>query len=195
MMQPSGFQTIILIGPIGVGKTTIGELLAQRLDCPFTSLDTAERSYTEKVGYDDVYARGILESKGLLAYYAYRRSFFDEAVVRFLADYADGILELGGGHPIVPDQDKQQRIADVLLPFQNVFLLMPSPDQAMSLSILRQRQGLKDTDDDLNELYFADDTFLQLAKFAIYTLDKSPEDISDEILSEIDPMKAISPFT
>ena len=53
MIQPSGFHTVILIGPIGVGKTTVGKMLAELLSCPFISLDDKERIYTQKVGYDD----------------------------------------------------------------------------------------------------------------------------------------------
>jgi len=43
--------------------------------------------------------------------------FDDAAVVGFLADYTDGVLELGGGHPIIPDRDKQERVNEAVRPY------------------------------------------------------------------------------
>ena len=37
---------IILIGPIGAGKSTIGRLLAERLDLPQVSMDDSRCRYT-----------------------------------------------------------------------------------------------------------------------------------------------------
>lgn len=119
---------IILIGPIRTGKTTVGQLLAASLSCPFTSLDEFEQAYTRPVGYDPAIAKDLLSTQGLLRYYAYRRSFFDEAVVRFLANHTEGVLELGGGHPIVPDPEKQARITAALHPYNRVILVLPTPD-------------------------------------------------------------------
>jgi shikimate kinase len=174
-------EPIILIGPMKAGKTTVGRLLAEKLACPFTSLDRLERGYTVPVGFDESEAAAIHQQQGVLAWYSYRRAFFDEAVVRFLAEYTTGVLELGGGHPIVPDEAKQQRIAEALASYRHVILLLPTPDIQEALKILCERQKPEHRNPDLNELFLADDRFFRLAKQVVYTEGKTPAEICEEI--------------
>jgi hypothetical protein len=153
------------------------------LDCPFISLDRLERTYTAAVGFDETKAAELQRQQGDLAWYSYRRTFFDEAVVRFLAGHAEGVLELGGGHPIAPDETRQQRINQALAPYRHVILLLPSPDLGESLKILNQRQKPEHRHPDFNEIFLADHRFFQLAKQVIYTKNKTPDQVCDEIIS------------
>jgi len=178
-------KPIILIGPIGVGKTTIGKLLAQKLSIPFFSLDEEEKQHTVPVGYDVTQYDFIKEQQGSLAAYEYARGFFDEAVVRFFAEHNNGVFDLGGGHPVVPDPKKQQRIKKVLEPYRNIFLLMPTQDVAESLDILRKRNEVAEGEDDFNVLYFKDKTFWDIAKFVMYTEGKTPKETCKEILEKL----------
>src|SRR3989338_4152167 len=110
-------KPIILIGPIGAGKTTIGKMLAKKLGAPFYSLDEEEKTYTTPVGYDSKHHRRLKKQQGPFPAYEYARGFFDEAVVRFLQAHKNGVFDLGGGHPIVPDPEKQERIKAALKPY------------------------------------------------------------------------------
>ncbi len=184
-MNPSGKETIILMGPVSIGKTTTGKLLAKKLGCSFTSLDDLEQDYTRPLGYNHAHAMRLADSEGLFPYYEYRRSFFEEAVIQFLSDHQEGVLELGGGHPVLPAGANQQRVNNALSPFKNIFLLMPYPEIDQSLKFLRKRQKLNKGRDDLNALYFKDNTFFELAKSVIYTADKSPAAVVDEILKKL----------
>jgi shikimate kinase len=64
--------SIILIGPLGAGKTSVGNLLAEKLDLPFCSVDAVREVYYRKVGYDEAYASQIATSdqgiQGVLRY-------------------------------------------------------------------------------------------------------------------------------
>ena len=178
-------EPIILIGPLKVGKTTIGKLLAKRLSCSYVSLDNLERSYTETVGFDGDIAATIQAHQGDLAWYTYRRQFFDEAVVQFLAEHNSGVLELGGGHPILPNEEKQSRVNRALEPFGKVILLLPTSDIQESLHILKSRQKAEYLNPDLNEEFLKDNRFLELAKFTFYTEGKSPDETCDDIISRL----------
>ncbi len=175
-------QPVILIGPIGAGKTTVGQLLAQKFSVPFYSLDEEEQKYTAPLGYDINHYDLLKQKQGPFAAYEYARSFFDETVIRFLAAHQNGIFDLGGGHPIVPDQKKQKRILEALTPYANIFLLLPTGNVKESLDILRKRNELADDEEDFNVLYFKDKTFWDIAKFIIYTEGKTPEETCGEII-------------
>jgi hypothetical protein len=103
----------------------------------------------------------------------------------FLASHEHGVLDLGGGHPIVPDRDKQAVIKKALAPYEHVFLLMPASDHHESIRILRKRNQLADGQPDLNELYFQNGNrmFWEIAKFAVYTEGKTPQQTYAEVMS------------
>jgi shikimate kinase len=177
-------KTIILIGPIGAGKTTIGQMVAGRLSLPSYSLD-AEPHLATSLGYDIERYKQIGMKDGLRAAYEYRRSFYDRLIPLFLATHDHGVLDFGGGHPVAPDRQKQAAIKNALEPYPHVFLLMPTPDIKESLEILRRRNGLAEEQQDLNELYFRDGNraYWQIAKHHIYTAKRTPEETSQEILA------------
>ena len=178
-------QPIIFIGPIGAGKTTIGKMIAQKLSIPFYSLDEEEKQYTEPIGYNETRYDLIKEQQGPFPAYDYARGFFDEAVVRFLAEHKKGVFDLGGGHPIVPDAHKQERIKKALKPYQNIFLLMPTQDTEESLQILYKRNEITNEIPDFNTLYFKDKTFWDIAKFILYTEGKTPNETCEEVLRKL----------
>jgi shikimate kinase len=48
---------IILIGPIGAGKSTVGSLLAVQLGLPQCSMDERRWHYYKEIGYDETLAK------------------------------------------------------------------------------------------------------------------------------------------
>ena len=52
-------SAIILIGPLGAGKSTIGHLLAKKLGLPQCSVDDVRWKYYEEIGYDKLLASKI----------------------------------------------------------------------------------------------------------------------------------------
>ena len=55
-------STIILIGPLGAGKSTVGRLLADKLGLPQCSLDEVRWAYFEELGYDKEMASKIAQA-------------------------------------------------------------------------------------------------------------------------------------
>ena len=53
MNPPTRFSDIILIGPIRSGKSTIGRLLAERLEVPQISMDALCWDYYKEIGFNE----------------------------------------------------------------------------------------------------------------------------------------------
>lgn len=182
----ASLEPIILIGPIGAGKTTISELLSPMLSVPFYSLDKEEEQHAVPLGYNpDQYQKMMKQDR--VKGHEYRRSFFDGAVDRFLKAHTHGILDFGGMHVVVPDPQKQMQIKDRLQSYRNIFFLFPTPDVEDSLRILRERDELADFEANLNTMSFQNGnrTFWDIAKHVIYTEGKTPNQVCLEIKEKL----------
>jgi shikimate kinase len=86
MTGPSAGPRIVLVGPMGVGKTTVGELLAERLGCTFRDTD-ADIVAGQGREIADIF---IEDGEG-----HFRE--LERAAVRTAVAEHDGVLALGGG--------------------------------------------------------------------------------------------------
>lgn len=185
---------IIFIGPLGAGKTTVGHLLAERLELPFCSVDTVREAYYQEVGYDETLASQIAASEeGLQGVIRYSKPFEARMVEKVLADH-HGLIDFGASNSVYEDPDLFSRVENALTPYPNVILLLPSPDPDESVEILKNRlirmlteAGKEFTDElfELNEYFVKHPSNRQLAKLVIYTKDITPEKICDVILLKL----------
>jgi len=77
---------VVLVGPPGSGKTTVGELLAQRLDTTFKDTDREVEAVAGMAVAEMFVEHGE----------EYFRALERESVAKSLAEH-DGVLSLGGG--------------------------------------------------------------------------------------------------
>jgi len=176
-------QTIILIGPIGAGKSTVGELLAAQLGLPQCSMDERRWEYYREIGYDEELAKQKRESGGLWEVYQYWKPFEAYAVERLLAEHNHCVIDFGAGHSVYEDPALFQKVERVLAPYANVILLLPSFDLEESIRILNEcNEYVPDDNPNLNEHFVKHPSNHQLAKLTIYTKAKTPEETCNEIL-------------
>ena len=189
-------STIILIGPMSAGKSTIGELLAKKLDLPHYSVDDYRWDYYQEIGYDEAEASKIVNSsQGMLGLLAYWKPFEAHAVERFLADHHHCVIDFGAGHSVYEDKDLFARVQRILAPYSKIILLLPSPDLDESVKILNARfsqlllEEVGEIDDALlsvNEMFVKHPSNYQLARIIVYTNNKTAQETCSEIVQRLD---------
>jgi len=187
-------SSIIFIGPIGAGKTTVGRLLAEKLHLPFCSVDDVRDAYYQKFGYDKTLASQIAVSdQGLQGVLRYSKPFEALMVEQVLTDH-HGIIDFGASNSVYDDEDLFAKVEHALAPYPHVILLLPSPNLDESVEILKRRlirMLTKANKEFSNELFELNQYFVmhpsnhRLAKLIFYTKDKTLERICDELVQKL----------
>jgi shikimate kinase len=126
-------ETLILIGPMGSGKTTLGKKLAKELEVPFS--DTDKLVAKEHGSIVDIFAK-FGE--------AHFRTLETSALIKALAD--GGIIATGGG--IVLSEENRRLLAG----YRTVFL-DTSSEHVLGKLNLSKRPLLKDNPERWDSIY------------------------------------------
>ena len=174
---------IILIGPMGAGKSTVGKLLSEKLRLPQYSMDALRFDYYKEIGYDEELAKQLREKEGFPGIYQYWKPFAIYALERLLSEYKNCVIDLGAGHSVYEDEELFTRAQQALSPYNNVVLILPSPNLEESIQILNDRNCSRPVDAlKFNEHFIKHHSNYDLAKITVYTKNKSPEGTLYEIL-------------
>ena len=173
---------IILIGPEGAGKSTIGKLLSQKLNLPQVSMDEVRWDYYKEIGWEANKQRQIKEREGFAGVYRYWKRFLIYSLERLLSEYSNCVIDFGAGNSVYEDDGEFARASELLSPYKNVVLLLPSPDLDESVDILKQRNQITINGVEINSFFMTHASNQKLAKQVIYTNGKTPDEIKEDIL-------------
>ena len=163
---------LILIGPPGCGKSTVGAALAQKLTIDFIDTDVAiEASYGHKIS-------DIFVDKGEEFFRDLEFKVLDQSLMK-----EDCVLSLGGGAPIAQRAQEILKTAKAPIFFLDVSLAVAAPrvgfnrDRPLLLGNPRaQWQSLAETRRPIYE---------SLASFVIKVDAMSVEEVVDAIVSKL----------
>lgn len=159
---------VVMVGPPGSGKTTVGRLVADKSGVAFRDTDTDIETTAGKTVSDIFIEDGEPRFRDLEA----------AAVSTALREH-DGVLALGGGAVINPDVREQLQTHRVV--FLDVGLAAASERvgfaQSRPLLVVNPRAELKRLMTERRPLYES------VATVTITTDDRSPEDVAAEILA------------
>ncbi|MFJ4850222.1 MULTISPECIES: shikimate kinase [unclassified Streptomyces] len=162
---------VVLVGPMGVGKTTVGELLAERLgvSCRDTDADIVE---AEGRPISDIFVEDGEE---------HFRALEARAVRAALAEHP-GVLALGGG--AVLDADTRGLLAGLPVVFLDMDVAEAVKrvglDAARPLLAVNPRRQWRELMDARRPLY------TEVARAVVSTADRTPEDVADAVLDALE---------
>lgn len=163
---------VVLVGPPGSGKSTVGRLLADRLGVEFRDTDSDIEAAAGKTVSDIFIEDGEPRFRALEL----------EAVTRALADH-DGVLALGGGaivNPVV-----RERLSGHHVVFLDVGLAVASERvgfaQSRPLLVLNPRAELKRLMTERRPHYEA------VATAVVMTDDRDPDDLAKDVEASLEP--------
>ena len=166
-------NSIILIGPMGVGKSTVARELSRRISLPRVSLDNREQ---------------------LARYYSQRDKFSSSKEFEFyltssvLTDLKKpAVIDFGAGHSIYENPIMFFEMKKLIRKFLNVVFLIPSEDKEKAMELLNKRINKRDgttTEVTADNKRFIERSNLnsQLASIIMYTQGKTPSEIAEELI-------------
>ncbi|MGW4378839.1 shikimate kinase [Kitasatospora sp. NPDC004531] len=162
---------VVLVGPPGSGKSTVGRVLAERLGLPFRDTDEdIERTAGKPIPE-------IFVDEGEPHF----RQLEREAVAAAAADFS-GVLALGGGAVMAP------ATREVLAPLPVVFLEVALADAVKRVGLdaprpllaVNPRARWRELMEARRPLY------LEVATAVVDTQDRTPEQVADAVLEALE---------
>ncbi len=174
-------ETIILMGPVGVGKSTQAELLSKELGRPRCSYDEVKAGYLKELGFNRKSALAIEEEQGEYAMFCHMNDFRYQVLRKVIDEHPGHIIDLGGGIHCYNESHQVDSTKELFDPIDEIFYLLPSDDLATNINTL---PGFKEGYA-INTYIMMHPTNALFVKKMIYTLGKTPEEITREIITQI----------
>lgn len=130
---------LVLIGPAATGKSTVGTLVAERLQAPFIDIDELGDAYYEEVGWSVERLAARSAQVGRVTAEREWEPARAHAVRRVIEDHPRSVIALGAGHTTFVDPTLTAQVHTALSAVLHVVLILPAADRDQALEELRRR--------------------------------------------------------
>src|SRR3982751_6010051 len=98
-------SSVILIGPMHAGKSTVAKLLAERWGVRRICMDDVRWDYYREIGYEEAKQKEAYDRGGFAGMVAYWKPFEAHAVERLLSEVGAErrVIDFGAGHSVYED--------------------------------------------------------------------------------------------
>ncbi|WP_432063146.1 shikimate kinase [Streptomyces sp. S1] len=162
---------VVLVGPMGSGKSTVGALLAERLGAPYRDTD-ADIVAAEGREISDIFVEDGEE---------HFRALERAAVARAVAEH-EGVLALGGG--AVLDTGTRELLAGLPVAYLSMdveeAVRRVGLGAARPLLAVNPRRQWRELMEARRHLY------TEVARAVVTTDDRTPEEVADAVLSALE---------
>lgn len=187
----------MLIGPVAVGKSTIGPLIAERLGRSFVDVDDVANPIYESLGmgYEQLFAR--CDADGPRAGFRWWQPALVAAVRHVVSNHPSAVIAFGAGHSHFDDDEFFDEVAD-LLEDATVVLLRAAADPVRSVEILRERCVSERDSDwilegvDMLDEWERSDHNCGLADHEVVCGERTPAEIAADIVGRLARERPIS---
>lgn len=193
-----GLKSIILVGPVGVGKSTIAYYLNRKYGIKIIEADDDfVFDYMRKNNISINHFRDIYREKGadiaLMELEKICTPLFYDLFTRVASSDELVVIDTGGNKMLFRDCHNFNTINSVIQKFYNSFLLLPSNDINWSLDLLYSRFHSRVNEPE-NRIVLESDCYRELTHHLIYTGDDEHKIVFervDRILHESPEMNVI----
>jgi hypothetical protein len=169
-------KTIVLTGPIGVGKSTLAGLLGADLMWPVCTYDEIKDKYRYKIGLSREKSLEINKNEGAYAMIQYMNEYKSQILEPIIRDHPNHIIDLGAGAHSFDKPHQIERAKNAFNLVNEVVLLMPSKDLEVNIKSL---PGFKENWE-INTYLIMHPTNNMFATKTIYVHGKTPNEVLDE---------------
>lgn len=195
-------ESIILIGPLATGKSTLAVHLSEMSGHKNYPIDRLKWYYRFKNGYDFAKGRSMLIEEGFAAYVNYAELFFSIKELEVILEEFKGILDLGATDTFSEDIKREKRLKEIFAHFPNIFLILPSPSNEINVSILSERIQKRykshEFKNDISTSYLEVNNKIiysklnqEIARHVVYTENRDLSEICNEILDKVTLSSAV----
>lgn len=132
-------KSILLIGPMCTGKSTLANKLHQSTNLPVIHIDEFRWSFLESNGYSREEEERIRHEKGFEGVFEYWRSFEFKLIEHVLSTIQEpSIIDFGAGQTIYEGKMLTDAIK-IFEGFKNIYLILPDENVEKTNSILKKR--------------------------------------------------------
>lgn len=177
---------LALIGPVGVGKTSLSYALSFDLNLPKISLDSIISDYINSNLFLKLKIIFIRAFFGFWRTYRFVKPLELKILEKTLIDNNVGIFDLGGGHAVFEDPIMFSKLSTLLSSCSPVILLLPNEDREESIKWLREKNSyLKNISPCINKYLLQSGCYEKLANITIFVKDKEQNVLVNEIKQKI----------